>query len=164
MTFTASLDTRFSETTEPASWPTVRQALQTAELYWLTTVRADGRPHVTPLVGLWADESFVFCTGAGEQKARNLAHAAQVAVTTGSNTWNQGLDIVVEGTTESVTGKAVLTELADAYRTKYGCAWDFDCDDTVFDPAGVTAHVFRVTPVKVLAFTKSPHSQTRFLR
>ena len=44
-----------------------------AELYWITTVRADGRPHVTPLIGVWFDGAMHFTTGLEEQKARNLA-------------------------------------------------------------------------------------------
>jgi len=83
MTFTATLDGRFSEATEPADWTVIHEVLTTAELYWLTTVRADGRPHVTPLVGLWIDDSFVFCTGPAEQKARNLEHSAAVAAIRG---------------------------------------------------------------------------------
>ena len=46
----------------------------------------------------------MFCTGPTEQKARNLEHARFVAVTTGVNTWQDGLDVVVEGTAERVTG------------------------------------------------------------
>jgi hypothetical protein len=48
--------------------------------------------------------------------------------------------------------RRTLNALADVYRAKYGDDWDFAVDDEVFNPAGVTAHVFRVTPSKVLAF------------
>ena len=164
MTFTATLDGRFSEATEPADWTVIHEVLITAELYWLTTVRADGRPHVTPLVGLWTDDSFVFCTGSAEQKARNLEHSAAVAVTTGVNTWRDGVDVVIEGVAERVRGRAVLQKLADGYRDKYGSDWDFPCDAEVFDPDGMMACVFRVQPAKVLAFAKSPHGQTRFVQ
>ncbi|MFN3003110.1 pyridoxamine 5'-phosphate oxidase family protein [Mycolicibacterium wolinskyi] len=162
MTITGTLDPRFSEATQPTEWPAAAEALTTAGLYWLTTVRADGRPHVTPLVGVWVDDTFVFCTGPGEQKARNLRSGAAVVVTTGANTWDAGLDVVVEGSAGRVTGREKLTALADAYRAKYGDDWDFDCDDEVFDPEGEAAIVYRVTPDKVLAFAKSPHGQTRF--
>jgi hypothetical protein len=84
-----------------------------------------------------------------------------VAVTTGVNTWQAGVDVVVEGTAERVTGQATLTELADAYRAKYGDDWDFDCDDEVFDPEGNRAYVYRVPAVKVIAFVKAD-SQTTF--
>jgi nitroimidazol reductase NimA-like FMN-containing flavoprotein (pyridoxamine 5'-phosphate oxidase superfamily) len=162
MTFTGQLDARFSEATQPVGWSQVADALARAELYWLTTVRADGRPHVTPLVGVWVDDGFVFCTGPGEQKAVNLEHGNAVAVTTGTNTWNDGMDVVVEGRADRVTGLQALTELADAYREKYGDDWDFDADELVFDPDGNRAHVFRVEPTKVIAFAKSPHGQTTF--
>ncbi|MGV0793845.1 pyridoxamine 5'-phosphate oxidase family protein [Mycolicibacterium sp. XJ1819] len=162
MTMRGRLDKRFSEAEEALDGDTVRKALANAELYWLTTVRRDGRPHVTPLVGVWVDDTFVFCTGGEEQKARNLEHRDTVAVTTGANSWNLGLDVVVEGRAERVTGIYTLTALADDYRDKYGDDWDFDADEEVFDPEGGRARVFRVQPTKVIAFAKSPHGQTTF--
>ena len=163
MTITGTLDTRFSQATEPTEWADANRVLETAELYWLTTVRKDGRPHTTPLVGVWVDRSFVFCTGPAEQKAHNLEHQTALTVVTGANTWQAGLDVVVEGAAVRVTGAQNLKALADAYRAKYGDDWDFAVDDEVFDPEGTSAHVFRVTPTKVLAFAKSPHGQTRFI-
>ena len=162
MTMNGRLDKRFGETDQAADWQTVSDALAGAELYWLTTVRGDGRPHVTPLVGVWIDDSFAFCTGSDEQKARNLERNANVAVTTGVNTWTDGLDIVVEGSVARVTGHEPLKLLADVWREKYGGVWDYETADEVFDPQGTRAHVFRVTPTKVIAFAKSPHGQTTF--
>jgi Pyridoxamine 5'-phosphate oxidase len=163
MTFDGTLDARFSEATEPTDWATAASALEVAELFWLTTIRADGRPHTVPLVGIWVDDSFVFCTGPDEQKYRNLERRAEVTVVTGTNTWHAGLDVVIEGTVARVTGASTLKMLADGYRAKYGDDWDFAVDDEVFDPDGQSAHVFRVTPTKVLAFAKAPHGQTRFV-
>src|SRR5215218_7509353 len=108
-TMTAHLDARFSQAAEPLDWKTVNDALVNAELYWLTTVRKDGRPHVTPVVAVWLDDTFVFCTGPTEQKFRNLEHDPAVAVTTGTNTWQHGLDVVIEGVVQRVTGRAKLT-------------------------------------------------------
>ena len=51
MTINGKLDTNFSEATEAVGWRQVSDALAAAELYWLTTVRKDGRPHITPLIG-----------------------------------------------------------------------------------------------------------------
>jgi pimeloyl-ACP methyl ester carboxylesterase len=52
----AELDQRFSRLDATASpWPVAREILERAEVYWLTTVRPDGRPHVTPLIGVWVD-------------------------------------------------------------------------------------------------------------
>src|ERR1700712_277149 len=129
MAINGKLDTRFSEASEAVGWQQVSDALAAAELYWLTTVRTDGRPHITPPVGAWLDSpddpAFVFCTGPEEQKAQNLDHSASVAVTTGCNTWNDGLDVVVEGDAERVTGVDALTKLADVVREKYHGDWDF---------------------------------------
>jgi nitroimidazol reductase NimA-like FMN-containing flavoprotein (pyridoxamine 5'-phosphate oxidase superfamily) len=167
MTINGKLDTRFSQATEPVGWQQVNDALAAAELYWLTTVRKDGRPHTTPLIGAWVDGGFVFATGPEEQKARNLAYSAAVAVTTGSNTWNAGLDVVVEGNAERVTGLDTVTRLADEVREKYHGEWDFTPHEDGFghtDGSGDShiAYVFRVPPAKVLAFAKGPHGQTRF--
>ena len=156
-------DKRFGEeTAEATPWADVCQVLESAELYWITTVRTDGRPHVTPLVGVWHDDAFLFCTGLAEQKAVNLAHDPRVAVTTGTNTWQQGLDVVIEGAVVRVVGGDVLGPLADTYRDKYAGAWDFGHGDDAFQHEGGDAAVFRVAATKVLAFGKNPHSQTAF--
>ncbi len=41
-------------------WEETRRALETAEIYWLATVRADGRPHVTPVKPAWLDGTLYF--------------------------------------------------------------------------------------------------------
>jgi hypothetical protein len=159
----AAFDPRFSDPEAgPTPWPAAAQVLEDAELYWLTTVRADGRPHVTPLIGVTIDEAVHFTTGPEEQKARNLEHHDQVAVTTGQNTWAQGLDVVVEGTAVRVTDPEALQALAGAFEAKYGSVWHFDVGDGVFHHGAGTAFVFRVEPAKVLAFAKEPHAQTAY--
>jgi general stress protein 26 len=160
---TAEIDRRFSDPEAGATpWPEVVAALESAELYWLTTVRADGRPHVTPLIGVWHDEAVHFCTGPEEQKARNLEGNRQVALTTGTNAWAQGLDVVVEGGAVRVVERDALQQLADAYEAKYGSRWHFDVGDGVFGHGEHEAAVFRIEPTKVLAFNKDPHAQTRY--
>jgi general stress protein 26 len=161
----ARLDSRFSAPGATATpWEDAEQALARAELYWITTVRADGRPHVTPLVGVLDAGAMHFTTGLEEQKARNLEHNQHVALTTGNNTWARGLDIVVEGTAMRVTANDELQRLAAAFEDKYGDAWHFDVGDGVFlHGAGEqTAAVFRVEAAKVIAFAKDPHAQTTY--
>ena len=129
---TAEFDSRFSDPEAgPTPWSDVAHVLEHAELYWLTTVRADGRPHVTPLIAVAEGETVHFCTGLREQKARNLEHRTEVALTTGTNIWAQGLDVVVEGTAVRITDHDALQRLADAYEAKYGSAWHFDVGDGV---------------------------------
>jgi general stress protein 26 len=159
----AIIDSRFSDPEAgPTPWPEAADALAHAELYWLTTVRPDGRPHVTPLIGVVSDGAMHFCTGLREQKARNLEKSSRVALTTGNNTWARGLDVVVEGTAVRVTDRGALQVLADAYEAKYGSAWHFDVGDDAFGTGEDAAAVFRVEPDKVLAFAKEPHAQTTY--
>ncbi len=160
---TGEVDSRFSDPDSVAtSWPEAVHMLDAAELYWLTTVRADGRLHVTPLIGVWQDGAVHFCTGLREQKARNLEHHRPVALTTGSNAWARGMDVVVEGTAARVTEPVTLQRLADGYEAEYGTEWHFDVGDGVFGSGDDAAAVFRIEPTKVLAFAKQPHAQTTF--
>jgi nitroimidazol reductase NimA-like FMN-containing flavoprotein (pyridoxamine 5'-phosphate oxidase superfamily) len=157
------LDDRFSAPgAAPTPWAIAAQVLEHAELYWLTTVRGDGRPHVTPLIGLADDGAFSFCTGLEEQKARNLEHNRRVAITTGHNTWASGLDVVVEGTATRVTEHDELQRAAAAYGAKYGEDWHWDVGDGVLVSGDNKPALFRVEPSKVLAFAKDPHGQTRY--
>lgn len=119
-----TIDTRFSDPEATATpWSETRRVLETAELFWITTVRADGRPHVTPLVAVWLDDAIHFSTGETEQKAMNLRVNRHVVLTTGCNTWTEGLDVVVEGDAVAVTDDAVLSRLATTWSHK----WDGRC-------------------------------------
>lgn len=157
-------DLRFGdpEVTSPP-WSEVEGLLRSADLYWLTSVRTDGRPHVTPLVGVWHEDGFVFSTGAGEQKQLNVAHDPRVAVTTGVSRWTEGTDVVVEGWARRITGRERLAGPAEAYRDKYGDDWAWQPAEDDFVAEGLRPWVYRVEPSKVLAFGKAPHSQTAYL-
>ena len=41
-------------------WSRARAELANVEVYWLSTVRPDGRPHVTPLLGVWLDGALYY--------------------------------------------------------------------------------------------------------
>lgn len=58
---TAELDPQFSSPdATPTPWAVARGHLEKAEIYWLSTVRPDGRPHVTPVVAVWLDGALYF--------------------------------------------------------------------------------------------------------
>src|SRR5215813_9002133 len=123
---TTTLDTRFSDRGAVATeWQELRRILETAELFWIATVRTDGRPHVTPLVAVWLDGALHFSTGATEQKALNLRGNPHVILMTGCNHWEEGLDVVVEGDAVQVTDADVLERLAQAWATKWDGQWQF---------------------------------------
>ena len=159
-----TLDARFSEPGASATpWEQTVAALEAAELFWITTVRADARPHVTPLVAVWLDAAAYFTTGATEQKALNLAANPQVILTTGCNTWDRGLDVVVEGTAERVSDDPLLRRLAEAWTGKWDGRWRYEASGGAFHhPDGGAALVFEVAPTKILAFGKGEFSHTRY--
>ncbi len=143
-------------------WSDVDQALTQAKIFWLSTVRADGRPHVTPLPAVWARGALHFCTGPAEQKAKNLDQNPNVALTTGTDKQDEGLDVVVEGPAAQVRDDAALHELAGLWKERLG--WDYTVRDGRFAPDDEhEALVFAVAPAKILAFGKGePYTQTRF--
>lgn len=156
------LDPQFSSGDATAiPWETARAQLEVAAIYWLTTVRPDGRPHVTSLIAIWLDDALYFCTGEGERKAQNLRHNPQVAITTGCNVM-EGLDLVVEGAAGQVSDETKLQRVADQYAVKYP-DWPFSVRDGAFYGDGGRALVYEVTPTTIFAFGKGDvFSQTRY--
>ncbi|HEY8597736.1 MAG TPA: pyridoxamine 5'-phosphate oxidase family protein [Thermomicrobiales bacterium] len=162
---TADLDARFSSPgATPTSWAAAREALGVAEIFWVTTVRPDERPHVTPLIAVWLDGALFFCTGATERKALNLAQNAHCVLTTGCNTYGAGLDLVIEGDAVQVRDETTLQRVADAYEAKYGSDWHFDVRDGAFvGGEGNVARVYAVAPATAFGFSKGePFGQTRW--
>ena len=158
------LDRRYSDPTATATpWPRAVALLESAELFWISTVRPDGRPHVTPLPAVWSEGALHFCTGAEERKALNLAANPQVVLTTGTSTWNEGYDLVVEGEAVRVTDDVRLRALAAGWESKYGEFWHFEVREGCFHHGGGSALVFSVAPRTVFGFGKGePFSQTRW--
>jgi general stress protein 26 len=157
-----TIDERFSaENATASTWAEAERLLETAEVYWVTTVRADGRPHVTPLIAVW-QHALYFCTGPGEQKAKNVTHNPHVVITTGTNVLGEGTDVVVEGDAALVEDDDRLRQLAAAWEAKYGADWHFDVRDGRFRHDAGDALVFEVAPVTVFGFRKGDYSQTRW--
>jgi general stress protein 26 len=159
---TAELNEGFSEPGAAARpWTEVAEVLSATEMFWLSTVRRDGRPHVTPLPAIWLDGALHFCAGSHEQKAKNLRAHPDCVLAAGANQFRAGLDVVVEGPAVLVTDPARLQRLVAVWKSKLD--WDFTVTDGGFrDPAGRLGLVFGVTAAKVLAFGKNPYSQTRY--
>jgi nitroimidazol reductase NimA-like FMN-containing flavoprotein (pyridoxamine 5'-phosphate oxidase superfamily) len=144
----ADLDSRFSSPGATAvPWMEAEQQLQKAEVFWLSSVRPEGRPHVVPLIAVWLGGALYFITGDEERKAKNLAKNPQVAITTGRNSLSEGLDIVVEGEAVVVSDDTKLRRVVDAYAAKYGEGWRLPGVDGVL--------VFEVTPTTAFGFGRS---------
>ncbi|HZC70690.1 MAG TPA: pyridoxamine 5'-phosphate oxidase family protein [Jatrophihabitans sp.] len=161
----AELDAPYSsDGATPTPWADVTTELEQAGVYWLSTVRPDGRPHVTPVAGVWLDGSLFFPTGTEERKAHNLAHNAETVVTTGCNDFRSGLDVVIEAPARPMRDHGTLHRLADAFAVKYDDHFGFRVGEGRFghDPGGA-ADVYEVAPVKVFAYGRgAKYSATRF--
>jgi nitroimidazol reductase NimA-like FMN-containing flavoprotein (pyridoxamine 5'-phosphate oxidase superfamily) len=158
----AELEPQFSSDDATLTpWEEACKLLEKAEVYWLATVRPDGRPHVTPVLSVWLDGALYFCTGESERKAKNLANNTHCVITTGCNALNEGLDLVVEGEAARVSDETRLQRVADRYKSKYG--WHYTVRDGTFHgESGNIALVYEVLPTTAFGFGKGKFSQTRW--
>ncbi|MGX6607223.1 pyridoxamine 5'-phosphate oxidase family protein [Micromonosporaceae bacterium Da 78-11] len=157
------LQTEFSSPEATARpWSDVDRVLTGAKMFWLSTIREDGRPHVTPIPAIWTDGALHICTGAGEQKAKNLDRDPRCVLTTGTPQIDAGLDVVVEGSVRRIRDQGTLRHLAELWKSRLD--WDFQVGvDDFHDGGGHHGLVFAVAPDKILAFGKGePYTQTRF--
>lgn len=158
-----TLDARYSAPNAiPTSWEQTCRVLEAAQVYWITTVRADGRPHVTPCAAVWLDGALYFDTGINQQKAFNLEANRNVVLTTGCNQWETGLDVVVTGEAVQVSEDEKLAGLAKVWATRWAGGFQFVARDGYFLHAGNESApkvaVFSVKLAKVYAFTRGPGS------
>ncbi|TXL92807.1 pyridoxamine 5'-phosphate oxidase family protein [Streptomyces sp. IB2014 016-6] len=157
------LDARYSDPRAAAGdWADAVTRLTEAEIFWLSTVRPDGRPHVTPLLAVWQRDTLYFSSGERERKVLNLNENPEVVLTTGTNALDEGHDLVIEGEAVRERDDARLRELAALWECKYGPVWHFDVKDGAFGGAEGPALVFGVTPRTAFGFAKSPYGQTRW--
>ena len=129
----------------------MEERIPAARCYGFAPTRPDGRPHVTPVWGLWVDGTFYFGGTPRSRKARNLAENPNVAVHPESG----DVVVILEGVAEVVTDPdPVLSErVAAASTAKYGVGSS--------DIGGSYA----VRPLVVFAWLESdfPSTATRWL-
>ncbi len=126
-----------------------REQLEKSRNYWVATTRPDGRPHVSPVWGIWLDDCTMFGTSRESRKGRNLAANPEVVVHVES-----GDDVVIlEGRVEELTDRATLVRYADAYEAKY------DIRPNV-DTPGENDVTYLLRPRVVLAWTEHDFLKT----
>jgi len=122
-------------------WSFVTERMERSRNYWVATTRADGRPHVAPVWGLWLDGAFYFSTDPKSVKGRNLARSPEMVVHLESG----DEAVIIEGAAERVTHQPEITRFSEVYDTKYG----FKPDRTNVDQG-----VYRLRPRTVFAWTE----------
>ena len=135
---------------ETLPWTEVSQRLAEAPRYWLATVRPDGRPHVVPTDGLWVDDELWFSGSSQTVHLRNLRQNPSAA----AHLEDGRRAVIVEGRAEPIVPSPEQARgLAELSRSKYGFAPP---------PDAYAAGIWRLSPVRVLAWNDFPHDATRF--
>ncbi|HMO56958.1 MAG TPA: pyridoxamine 5'-phosphate oxidase family protein [Roseiflexaceae bacterium] len=136
----------------------MRIQLEAAKVYWIASVRPNGRPHVSPVWGIWLDEQFYFDGSPETRRMRNIAVNPAIAVHLDSR--NDGAEVVMlEGHAHLVEQPPrLLTErIAAAYTTKYIAEKYAPSPDT-WDQGGL----YVVAPTVVIAWTNFQKNPTRW--
>lgn len=136
------------------SWEHVERRLRNSRSYWISTTRADGRPHAMPVWGVWRDGSLWFGTGQTSQKGRNLAAQPYVVAHLESAD-----DVtILEGEVEIVRDPAVADPVLAAYANKFS----MDAQEAGFDLASETGGaLYRLTAMIVHAWLEGAFEQTQ---
>lgn len=79
--------------------------------FWLTTLNADGSPHVTSVGALWHAGACWFQTGQRTRKARNVARDPRCTISVAT----KGFDVTVSGEARRVVDPTIVTEIASLW-------------------------------------------------
>jgi Pyridoxamine 5'-phosphate oxidase len=137
----------------------------TRHTFWLTTINADGSPHVTSVGALWHAGSFWFQTGERTRKAKNIARDARCSMSVAT----RAFDVMVEGEARRVTDPRIVSEVAALWAAG---GWPCRVDDS---GTAITADynapsvgpppwfVYQLTPRAATAVgTAETHGSTRW--
>lgn len=134
-------------------WSHVRERMEKAMHYWVSTVSPEGRPHATPVDGLWLDDRLYFGGGAQTRRHRNLIANAAVCIHLESAS-----DVVIlhgDAMELHQPERALAVRLSEESKKKYGYGpkpEDYEKAEGVF--------VFR--PRMALAWKQFPKDATRW--
>jgi Pyridoxamine 5'-phosphate oxidase len=107
----------------PIAWDDVRgtlagnltQAPETGgpghHTFWLSTIDADGRPHMTAVGAVWVEDRYYFCGGPRSRKIRNVERDPRCAFGVAIHDY----DVALEGRATRVTDDGQLQRLAGAF-------------------------------------------------
>jgi hypothetical protein len=107
----------------PLDWADVRRTLEanlsqvpgtggpSRHTFWLSTIDADGRPHMTAVGAYWLDGRYYFTGGPRSRKIRNIERDPRCAFGIAI----QGYDVALEGQASRVTDDARLSRLAQVF-------------------------------------------------
>ena len=126
-------------------WSWAQDKLRVSHDYWLGSVWPDGHPHLMPVWGVWAEESFWFSTAGASRKAQNLATDPRCTVAI-----DDALDpVVLEGIAEVRPGEQDRLRFLELLNIKYGVQYGLEFLD------GTTALCLKVWPTSAFGLIQS---------
>lgn len=103
-------------------WRWADERLTRSHDYWLGTVWPDERPHITPVWGVWHEDTLWFSCGRRSRKARNIATNPAVTATTD----DASNPVIAEGQAVLVEDRDAIAMYARWADTKYETDYGFD--------------------------------------
>ncbi len=134
-------------------WSHVAERMDKARIYWICTVSPDGRPHATPVDGVWLDDKLYFGGSPQTRRNRNLAANPAICVHLES-----GTDVVIlhgEAHEMQAPDRSLTVRVAEASAKKYGYGWKPEDYEK-------TPGMFIFHPRMVLAWKQFPMDATRW--
>jgi Pyridoxamine 5'-phosphate oxidase len=107
----------------PLAWENVRRTLEgnltqapgaggpDHHTFWLSTMDADGRPHMTAVGAYWLGDRYYFSGGPRSRKIRNVERDPRCAFGVAVH----GYDVALEGRASRVTDETLLHRLAQMF-------------------------------------------------
>jgi nitroimidazol reductase NimA-like FMN-containing flavoprotein (pyridoxamine 5'-phosphate oxidase superfamily) len=139
-------------------WSHAQERLERSPVYWIVTARPDGRPHVSPVWGVWLDGMLYFDGSPETRRSRNLKANPFVAVHLESG--GDGTDVVIlagEAREMGPPGRELASRVSAAYSAKYK-ANGYEPGPETWDQGGL----YVVEPRSVIAWTQFPTTATRW--
>ena len=123
------------------TWAHASKRLREEQVYWVCTVRQNGRPHAAPVAGIWRKNGFYFETEPDSVKGRNLSHNPSIVV----HVQNGNDVVIVEGSATRESYAAELRRLRADYVRKYEYEpdWSEGSGQVVYRVSPSIAHAWR---------------------
>ncbi len=138
------------------SWEDVVRRLSESRIYWMCSVRPDGRPHAVPRWGAYLDGKIYYDGSPQTRHARNLRKNPHVAVHLESG--DQA--VILEGTARpaGVPAPELAVRLAQALSSKYAAS-GYAPEADQWNAGGL----FEFIPRQCLAWTQFTENPTKFV-
>lgn len=146
-----------STTAGMLDWNQIEERLVAAPVYWMATVRSDGRPHVVPRWGVWLDGRLWYDGSPETVNARNLANDGRCVLHLENGT--EAVIIEGEAKVNGDPGPEFRARLAEAFAKYHDMGYAPGPEGWEGDNG---AGLFVFTPHKALAWFSFPTDCTRF--